>query len=293
VIRLIGPAVLVVAVWLGWQATESVYPQDNPRLATLDIAIWPEFDRPAALVILRAEIAEDVTSRRRLCASNQLGGPAALAYAASADGQLLNLGYQRSDAQDFITLTFSTPERFFQVEFYDPIAVGTTDRSYTYTWPGDLAADKLSVELQEPATATGLSVQPELGAGQIRPDGLTYHQVDLGAFDAGQTLAIDVSYQKTESRTSAESLRAQFRGRCPSGWWPRLCWRRGRCRRVLRRRGAVSSYETRPRATRAARRREQAAGQRESGANFCPQCGAALRSRDRFCPECGTAVRRS
>jgi hypothetical protein len=53
-IRLIGPAVLVVAVWLGWQATESVYPQDNPRLATLDIAIWPEFYRPAALVILRA-----------------------------------------------------------------------------------------------------------------------------------------------------------------------------------------------------------------------------------------------
>jgi hypothetical protein len=166
------------------------------------------------------------------------GGPAALAYAASADGQLLNLGYQRSDAQDFITLTFSTPERFFQVEFYDPIAVGTTDRSYTYTWPGDLAADKLSVELQEPASATGLSVQPELGAGQIRPDGLTYRQADLGAFDAGQTLAIDVSYQKTESRTSAETCGRRFRRRdvrVAAG-----CHRVGRARRWRVRRWSVA-----------------------------------------------------
>jgi ribosomal protein L32 len=308
-IRLIGPAVLVVAVWLGWQATESVYPQDNPRLATLDIAIWPEFDRPAALMILRAEIAEDVdlpaAVSMRIPASS--GGPAALAYAASADGQLLNLGYQRSDAQDFITLTFSTPERFFQVEFYDPIAVGTTDRSYTYTWPGDLAADKLSVELQEPATATGLSVQPELGAGQIRPDGLTYRQADLGAFDAGQTLAIDVSYQKTESRTSAEILGLETRA--PSGAdgagsdegmsvWLLVAIALavlvvGVSGVALWRWRSLQPVPAAGRATRAARRREQAAGQRESGANFCPQCGAALRSRDRFCPECGTAVRRS
>lgn len=309
VIRSIGPALLLIAVWLGWQATESVYSQDNPRLATLEIAIWPEFDRPAALVILRAEIAGDVdlpaAVSLRIPASS--GGPAALAYAASADGQLLNLGYQRSDAQDFITLTFSTPERFFQVEFYDPIAVGTTDRSYTYTWSGELAVDKLSVELQEPATATGLSVQPDLGAGQVRADGLTYRQADLGAFDAGQTLTIDVDYQKTESRTSAEILGLETRApteaagtdsdggmpvwllvllvlaalvACVSGI---VLWRW----RTLQ---AVSSGR---RASRTAPKREQAAGQRESGVNFCPQCGVALRSRDRFCPECGAAVRRS
>jgi hypothetical protein len=274
----------------------------------LDIAVWPEFDRSAALVILRAEIAEDVglpgAVSLRIPASS--GGPGALAYAASADGQLLNLVYQRSDAQDFITLTFSTPERFFQVEFYDPMAVATTDRSYTYTWPGDLTVDKLSVELQEPAAATGLTVQPELGPGEVRPDGLTSRQADLGAFGAGQTLAIDVRYQKSDSRTSAEILGLETGAPTAGGtgsdegvpvWLVALLavvvlavcaggivlWR-------WRERQTVTAAG---RATRAARRREKATGQRESGTNFCPQCGAALRARDRFCPECGSAVRRS
>ncbi len=297
--RLIALAVLFAAAWIGWQAAGGAYAQENPRLASLGIAVWPEFDRPAALVILRAEIAGDVglpaAVSLRIPAGS--GGPAAVAYAASADGQLLNLVYQRSDAQDFITLTFSTPERFFQVEFYDPMDVAAVDRRYTYTWPGDFAVDKLSVELQEPAAATGLSVQPELGPGEARPDGLTYRQSDLGAFGAGQTLAIDVRYQKSDSRTSAEIaagtgsdegvpvwlvafLAVAVLAVCAGGV---VLWR-WRERRTVTAAG---------RTTRAARRREKAAGQREGGPNFCPQCGAALGARDRFCPDCGAAVRRS
>ncbi len=129
--RLIALAVLFAAAWIGWQAAGGAYAQENPRLASLGIAVWPEFDRPAALVILRAEMAEDVglpaAVSLRIPAGS--GGPAAVAYAASADGQLLNLVYQRSDAQDFITLTFSTPERFFQVEFYDPMDVAAVDQT--------------------------------------------------------------------------------------------------------------------------------------------------------------------
>jgi hypothetical protein len=299
--RLIAPAILIVAVWLGWQAAGGAYAQENPRLASLDIAVWPEFDRPAALVILRAEIAGDVglpaAVSLRIPASS--GGPAALAYAASADGQLLNLVYQRSDAQDFITLTFSTPEHFFQVEFYDPMAVAAVDRSYTYTWPGDLAADKLSVELQEPAAATGLSVKPELGPGEVRPDGLTYRQADLGAFGAGQTLAIGVRYQKTDSRTSTEILAAGTGSDEGAPVWLVVALLALVVLAVCA--GGIALWRWRERqivtpsgrAARAARRREKATGQRESGTNFCPQCGAALRARDRFCPECGAAVRRS
>jgi len=309
-IRSIGSVLLLATVWLGWQAAGGAYAQENPRLATLEIDIWPEFDRPAALVILRAEVAEDVNlpAAVSLRIPSSSGGPAALAYAASADGQLLNLAYERSDAQmGFITLTFSAPERFVQLEFYDPVAIGAADRSYTYIWPGDFRVDQLSVELQEPATATDLSVQPELGAGVVNPDGLVYRQADLGALDVGQTLTVDVSYRKTDARSSAEILGLETRAP-PSAagagseegmpFWLLVLlvlavlvisvsgvvlWRwRGRAPATSARR-----------VTRAARRGEQAAGQRENAANFCPQCGTPLRSRDRFCPECGTAIRRS
>ena len=308
-IRSIGFVFLVAMAWLGWQAVGSAYTQESPRLASLEIDVWPEYDQPAALVILHAEIAPDVTlpAAVSLRIPSSSDGPAALAYAASADGQLLNLAYQRSDAQDFITLTFSVPERFFQLEFYDPVPAGVAERSYTYVWPGDFPVDKLIVELQEPATATDLSVQPELGAGVARPDGLTYRRADLGAFDAGQTLTIDVSYRKADARSSAEIL-----GLEPSAppsaastgseegtpfWLLVLIVLAvlvvGVAGVVLWRwRGRVPATSARG-ATRAARRREQAAAQRESGTSFCPQCGTPLRSRDRFCPECGTAVRRS
>ena len=309
VIPSIGSVLLLVTVWLGSVVVASTYAQESPRLASLEIDIWPEFDRPAALVILRAEIAADVTlpAAVSLRIPSSSGGPAALAYATSADGELLNLAYERSDAQDFITLTFSAPERFFQLEFYDPVPTGAADRSYTYVWPGDLPVDQLSVELQQPAEATDLSVQPDLSAGVVRPDGLTYRQADLGAFDAGQTLDIDVSYRKTDPRTSAEILGIETRPP-PSAagtgsdegmpsWLLVLPVLAVLVISVLgvilwRRRGWPSATSPRG-ATRAARRREQAAGQRESGTNFCPQCGSALRSGDRFCPECGAAVRRS
>src|SRR3972149_4401182 len=79
--------------------------EGNPRLASLQIEIWPEFDRPAAaLVILKGEIAANVplpaaVSLRIAAAS---GGPTAVAYAARLNSNLLNLKYDRRDATDFI-----------------------------------------------------------------------------------------------------------------------------------------------------------------------------------------------
>ena len=68
-------------------------PRANPRLASLNIEIWPEYDRPAALVILRAALAESVklpaTVTLKLPAAS--GGPSAVAHSTTADGNLLSL----------------------------------------------------------------------------------------------------------------------------------------------------------------------------------------------------------
>lgn len=309
IILSIGSILLLVTVLLGREAVGSTYAQESPRLASLEIDIWPEFDRTAVLVILRGEMAGDVTlpATVSLRIPTSSGGPTALASAASADGQLFNLTYERTDTQvDFITLRFATPERFFQLEFYDRLRIDTADRNYTYVWPGDLPVDQLSVRLQQPAGATDLSVQPELGAGVVDPDGLVYRHADLGAFDVGKTLTIDVRYRKTDPRTSAEIL--GLRTDAPPSAAVGTGSEEGvpswllvlpvlaalvigaSAVTLLRRYGWPSSISV-GRITRAGRRREQAAGQQENVANFCPGCGNRLRSRDRFCPECGTAVK--
>ena len=303
----IASILLLVTVWLGQETAGSSYAQESSRLASLEIDIWPEFDQPAALVLLRAEIAGDVslpaTVSLRLPTSS--GGPAALASAASADGPLFNLPYQRTDSQaDFMTVAFTTEERFFQVEFYDRLPIDTADRSYTYVWPGDLPVDQLSVELKQPAGATDLSVQPELGPGVVGADGLITRRADLGAFDVGNVLTIDVRYRKTDPRTSAEilglptpappSASADTGSEVPR-WLLLLpvlaALVIGASAVALWRRHGWPFSLSSGRMTRAARRRQQTTGQQKNVAPFCTDCGNRLRSRDRFCSECGTPTR--
>lgn len=184
-------------------------PKGNPRLASLNIEIWPEYDRPAALVILRAALADGVklpaTVTLRVPAAS--GGPGAVAYSTTADGNLLNLKHESAKTGEYIAVKFVTPERFFHVEFYEPIATTDPARSFRYVWPGDMAVDRVSVVVQEPVSATGISVEPRLESLSTGQDGLRYRTADLGALEAGKSLPIAVRYTKADARPSAETLK--------------------------------------------------------------------------------------
>ncbi|MBI3936074.1 MAG: zinc ribbon domain-containing protein [Betaproteobacteria bacterium] len=263
-------------------------PKGNPRLASLQIEIWPEFDRPAALVILKGELAADVAlpAAVSLRISASSGGPAAVAYANAAKTGLFNLKYDRADAGDFITLRFEVPERFFHVEFYDPIKMSTPDRSYTYAWSGDLAADRLSVILQEPAAASNISVQPGLEGTATGQEGLRYRSAELGAFEVGKQLPIRIRYTKTDSRTSAEILKLKAPQASPSpaagsGQEPVWLLVVIAAAALLAGGGAAFLWW---------RRSAKASGPQPGGAAFCTKCGNRLGSGDRFCARCGTQV---
>jgi hypothetical protein len=183
--------------------------KNAPRLERMQIEIWPEYDRPAALVILKGELAGDVVLPAaltlRIPASS--GGPAAVAYAAAKTGPLLNLPYDRSAAAGFIMLRFSVPERFFHVEFYDPLATGAPERRYTYLWPGDLELGALHVVVQEPAAARGISIQPDLGPWSTGTDGLRYVAADLGPAPKGTSRSLEIRYAKSDPRASVDILK--------------------------------------------------------------------------------------
>src|SRR3972149_3129178 len=55
-----GPLTLLLAIVLLPALAAAPAPKATARLQSLQIDIWPEYDRPAALVILRAELAQDV-----------------------------------------------------------------------------------------------------------------------------------------------------------------------------------------------------------------------------------------
>lgn len=265
--------------------------QENPRFASLLIEIWPEFDRRAALVILKGELAADLALPAavslRIPASS--GGPSAVAFAATARAELFNLAYDRTDADNFITLRFKTAQRFLHVEFYDPLATSTPDRRYTYVWPGDLVVDQLSVRVQEPAAASNVSVQPDLGTGFAGPDGLLYRTAALGALKAGRQLPIEIRYTKTDSRTSSEILKlnapepisqaATGSVQGVPGWLLVLA--------------VVVALAVGAGVASLWYRRRRTSGAQPGGGAFCPECGSRLASGNRFCSTCGAPVRES
>lgn len=275
----------------------------NPSLARLEIDIWPEFDKASAvLVILRGEIAADMTLPAQVSVRipTSSGGPIAVAEAATATDQLLELPRQTTDVQvDFMTISFSATNRFIHVEFYDPLKTESPARAYKYLWPGDFSAAQVTVQVQEPAGASEVSVSPALGAPVQQADGLLYRQGDLGPLELGKGLAVDVGYQRTETRTSTDILGLGQGAASASG---KSDWTTTRLL-ALAGMGAASAVlvttalvlwrqqvaraKAGP-ASRVQRRRQGAAG--GSGA-ACGKCSSELGPGARFCPSCGHPVK--
>jgi hypothetical protein len=277
-------AMLVLLILPALAAAEA-----NPRLASLRIDIWPEFDRQAALIILKGELSPDtpLPAEVSLRIPASAGGPSAVAFASAAGSELLNMQHTVTRTGDYNTLRFAAPQRFFHIEYYDALATGSSVRTYTYVWPGDLAVDRLNVTLQEPATASDVSALPDLGPSAAGGDGMFYRSLDLGAYEAGKPLPIAIRYTKPDSRTSAEILKMKS----PAAKTPGPT-------------GSTGSYPVwvplaatllglsvvMPALWWVWRRRKVARGSKPMIAGFCFQCGAALRPGNRYCSSCGTPV---
>lgn len=267
-------------------------PLRNPQLESLQIEIWPEYDRQAALVIFRAALAADTklpaAVRLRIPASS--GGPSAMAYSATAGGDLLNLPYERKDAGEYITLQFSVPQRFFHVEFYDRLATGAPERAYTYTWPGDMGIGQLRVIMQEPAAASNFSTQPKLDATASGPDGLRFHSAELGMQPAGKALPITVRYTKTDARTSAEILHPSAPAAAPAP--PAGSSKDEVTKGVLLFILVLSLLVGLGSAVLWWRGRPKASAVKAGAAGACGKCGAPRAAGDRFCSNCGARLKR-
>lgn len=183
----------------------------NPRLAALQIEIWPEYDRPAALIILNGEIAQDVampaTVTLRLPSAS--GGVHAVASASREDAPLINVEHTAKSAGDVIVVSFQLANRFFHVEYYDALATQAPERRYALVLPGDFTAARSMVMLQEPANASEVSLEPAATSSAVGQNGLRYRSAELGALEAGKPVKLAVRYTKPDARTSSEILQAQ------------------------------------------------------------------------------------
>lgn len=270
-------ALRIVALWLALALLP--HAAAAASLATLQIEIWPEYDRPRALVILKGELAKGMSASAdvslRIPAS--AGIPSAVAFA-DASGKLFNLAYTQEAAGSFTRLRFRPPQGNFHLEFYDVLAADSAQREYRYTWLGDLAVERLSLLVKEPAASSNLAVSPPLELAGVSPDGLVHRAADLGARREGQALPIEVRYTKSDPRSSTEIAAAPAaappaaRAPSQSAWWLALIGAG-----VVGLLGAIGMFIWRPRRVAAS-------------APVCRKCDRVTKAGDRFCANCGAAL---
>ena len=276
--------------------------QDEPRLETLQIDLWSEFDRPEMLIVFRGTLPADVPlpATVTLRVPARVGEPHAVAYH-DGSGNLFKASYSSTLAQDWLLVSVETPTPNFQLEYYDSLMREGDERSYTFQWPGDHVVDELSFAFLPPPGATEIQTEPALSPFQ-QDTGGTVYGATLESVTMGEQPQVTISYRGGAAGTG-EPLSVATDGNSDS--IPLIASAAGIAVGALALViGGVVWYTRRPRSQpteapehqrrRAKRtRRSSKTGttqKKSSPAGYCPHCGRPLQTTDRFCGRCGTPV---
>ena len=280
--------------------------QNPVKFNSLEIDLWPEYDRPTLLVIFRAILDPGVSLPARLTIRipSAAGKPTAVAAGAALDS-VADVDYQEKANGDWSEISFLATGPAVQLEYYDPglVKEGAL-RRYKYTWPGDYPVDSLAIQVQQPVDATTMTISPALDKGQTSQDGLVYYNKKVGSLSAGEPFSLDLSYQKTTDTLSVKNLPVEpitpingtsnFR----SSLMAVLPWLLGLLGVVLLVGGGLwywQSGRTGSSERSEVRRRRKRVGAPESvpaeGYIYCHNCGKRAGPGDRFCRTCGTRLR--
>ncbi len=186
----------------------AAHAQEGITLSALTIELWPEYDQPTTLVILRGTLAPSVrlpaTLTLHIPASS--GGPHAVA-SQSASGQLLNMEFKTAPSGEQIAVELTTTTASFQVEYYDPgLTIAGEAREYAFEWTTDYPVSAATLRVQEPVEARGLTAEPAVTLAGSSDLGLNYYTTALGQVAAGQSVAVKLRYAKSTSTLSVEKV---------------------------------------------------------------------------------------
>ncbi len=266
----------------------------------LEVALWPEFDQPAILVIYRFEIAADtpLPAQVSLPVPAASGQPHAVAWL-SADGGLFDAAFTSASAGDWQIIQVELNEsRSGQLEYYAHMDIAGTTRSFLFDWPSEYELGSLSYQVQEPIGATDLIVRPAPDGVNQGDYGLNYLTAEMGPQLSDSAPVISVTYQKADPRLSIDLLQPLGEISAPDDLLldnPNILpWLMGAAGIALL--GGVAYYfffRRRPAFGRVPRRRRRSTPEVELEVStvYCHNCGAAAGISDVYCRQCGTQLR--
>lgn len=298
-LRLTGWWLLGLVLWLAPLAAAQTLTIDD-----LLVEIWPEYDRPEALVIYRAELSPNTPLPAEVTFPLPGYVTSMHVVAAEQNGSLREIrppDYTLRTGADQTFLTFQTPSPVFQFEYYDPVILARRDpeRTLAFQFAAPYPVRMATFEVQEPFGAGDFAMTPAPTESTVQGDGLRYNFFRATDLAPGEVVELSASYQRSSTTPSVEDLaggaapnvqvEAQSAPSAPRlayiliglgailllasmGMW----WR-------LRQATPAKAHRPHPVTTPAAGR---------AGAKFCYRCGTPLRPEAKFCHSCGAERRR-
>jgi hypothetical protein len=277
---------------------------ENPAsaLQSLTVQLWPDYDRPAVLVMLTGTLPSSAPLPAFVTLPLLPGAELNAVARADADGKLLADVVYTSDAG---SVSLSTPNSTFRVEFYVPYRVEDGARHFSFDWLAEVSVDALSVIVQKPVAATSFATQPPAAETATDAEGLTYHVLPTQAVAAREAFSVQLFYAAATDTLSAarRPTAAPAAAATPPAAQAsppravpaveagtRLDW--GLLVAIVAAAGASMGITWRIARNRFAK---EVAGKTPPAAprpaRYCPGCGLPSGSSDRFCSGCGRELR--
>jgi hypothetical protein len=285
--------------------TNELLSAPSSALESLQVSLWPEYDRAAVLVFYRARLPDDtpLPATVRLPVPAGVGTPLAVAQW-FPDGRLSdNVPWNRQVTGEWATIEILTNTTGVWVEYYADLQIDDQKRDFTFNWPGGIDVDSFNYEVQQPTGASDFQVTP-VGTSSVHNDGFLYHEGAFGAQSSSSTISFSLTYNNPTSQLSESPslVRPEVtQGGTPDlGTW--LPWVLGIFGVGLLAFGIIfflRSSRPQVRAPSARRRRRPSKKKKEEGERvvdaspvFCHICGTQAAVSDHFCRRCGTQLRR-
>jgi mono/diheme cytochrome c family protein len=178
-------------------------PVADLAMARLRLSIWPEYDDPRVLIMLRGEM----TPRQAFPASITLPIPKGAEIIGtgmiSEQNELLLHPHQvlPGNTQDTLQLNLPVP-RFFVEFYYNPFTASGPAKRFVYPALTTYPIELFEVDIQQPLKATAFTLDPAPMERMTDKQGFTYHQFTYRDVGKGQTQTFTITYTKTATAPS-------------------------------------------------------------------------------------------
>jgi len=276
-----------------------------PSVDTLHIAFWPDYDKPAVLVLLTGSLPADATYPAEVTIPLPENAEVNAVARMNSEVGMADIDFQVNGDN----LTMTTPDPQFRVEYYVPYTDDGGWRTYDFVWNADLDVEEFIAEIQQPSSAISLLTEPPAENSVTNPsDGLIYHGMPPKTVAAGTPYEISFRYNAADSRLTAgtqapvqESVIAapdSFSEQSPGINWTYVLIGVGLLLLVAVVTWFVATKNTGKNNNRKPRksqkpRKPSPRGRPGNGTQtqFCHECGTPAEENDRFCRKCGTELK--